>query len=51
MIADDLREAARFLMDDGYSIDTDEAVRIGLNLCELAGVMRQAERDDEKEPK
>ena len=35
----DLMTAARFLVSDGESLDTREAVRIGLELAKLAGMM------------
>jgi hypothetical protein len=39
-LCEDLKTAARFLMDDGFSLDHEEAFRIGLALAELAGSMR-----------
>ena len=39
----DLMIAARFLMDDGYSVEHDAAFRIGLSLAELSGMMRMQE--------
>lgn len=51
-IVDDLLHAARFLMDDGFSLDAAESVRIGIALAELAGMISAEERhlaDNEKE--
>lgn len=39
-ICDDLRSAARFLMNDGHSLDAAEAVRLGISLAELTGMLR-----------
>jgi hypothetical protein len=39
-ICADLKLAARFLMEDGFSLEADEAVRVGIGLAELAGTMR-----------
>jgi hypothetical protein len=46
-LCDDLKQAARFLMEDGHSLDSDEAMRIGTALIELAGFMRAAEQSAE----
>lgn len=37
-LRDGLLTAARFLLEDGSSIDGAEAVRIGIRLAELAGM-------------
>lgn len=37
-LAVDLRTAARFMLDPDFSLDADEAVRIGIRLAELAGM-------------
>lgn len=47
----DVLTAARFLLDDGFSVDASEAIRIGMVLCELAGMMRpEAIRIEMMEP-
>lgn len=48
----DLMIAAQFMMDDGFSIEGAEAMRIGLSLAELAGMIRaeqERQASDEKE--
>jgi hypothetical protein len=52
-ICDDLMLAARFLMDDGFSLEADDAIRIGMALAEMSGqmraTMREAAPNNEKE--
>jgi hypothetical protein len=39
--AEDLRQAARYLLFDGYTLEEPEAQRIGLMLAEMAGAVAQ----------
>lgn len=39
-IIDDIKLAARFLLEDGFSIDEAEAVRVGMALVALAERMK-----------
>lgn len=38
---EDLRTAAKYLLLDGYSVDVEDAVRIGMMLAEMAGAFAQ----------
>ena len=42
-LSDDLMTAARFLIEDGCSLDDGEAVRIGLRLAKMAGMVETLE--------
>jgi hypothetical protein len=47
-LCEDLKIAARFLMDNGFSLDHEEAFRIGLVLAELAGSMRHEKEQQDR---
>ena len=45
-LSDDLMTAARFMLEDGFSLDDGEAVRVGMRLAKLAGMVEVIECEE-----
>jgi hypothetical protein len=49
-VRSDLLKAARFLLEEGASLETEEAIRIGLTLAQIAGAMSVRSRRSKGSP-